>query len=193
MGTEPFDRLRMGKSGITAAIAACFLLALLVAYYLFSPLIFLRSLASAAKNGDRDTIAREVDFPAVRQGLGDQLDALLAARAEKHRLVRRSGFDRAVEAFLPSLGHQLINSIVTPDGVASLLRRHVKLASDGSGRPSLWEGQMAWLSPNHVLVTYANVHRPELSLSIELERQEMFGWRVFRLNLPLKELAGVRS
>jgi hypothetical protein len=193
METQPFNRLTMGKPRIIAAIATCFLLGLLVAYYFFSPLVFLRSLASASKNGDRDTIAREVDFPAVRLGLDDQLDAILAARAETHQRVRQGGFERAVEAFLPSLGHQLINSIVTPDGVASLLRQHVKVANDGSGRPSLWEGQVVWLTPNHVLVNYANVHRPELSFSIELERQEIFGWRVFRLNLPLKELAGVGS
>src|SRR5271154_5242908 len=111
MGPQSFDRLRMGKPRIIAAIAACILAVLLVAYYLFSPLIFLRSLASAAKEGDRETIAHEVDFPAVRQGLDDQLDALLAARAERHKLARRSGFDKAVEAFLPSLGHQLINNI----------------------------------------------------------------------------------
>jgi hypothetical protein len=185
---KPTDRLGMGKSRITAVIAACFLMTFLVAYYFLSPFVFLRSLASATKNGDRDTIALEVDFPAVRRGLDDQLDALLAARAERHMLHRQSGFDRVVGAFLPSLGHQLINSIVTPDGVASLLRQHVKPAGDGSGRPLLWQGQLTWLSPNHVLVTYANVRHPEWALSVELERQELFDWRVSRLNLPLKEM-----
>jgi hypothetical protein len=193
MGVMLSDRLRMATPRITAAIAVCFLLACSIAYYFFSPFVFLRSLASAARTGDLDAIALDVDFPAVRQGLDDQLDALLAARAKLHKSRRQTGFDRAVQAFLPSLGHQLINSIVTPDGVATLLRQQVKPAGDGSGRPSLWQGQVSWLSPNRVLVTYADVRHPELLFFIELERREIFGWQVSRLSLPLNEVERLQS
>lgn len=68
------------------------------------------------------------------------------------------------------------------------MRQHVKKAGDGSGRPSLWRGQISFLSSNRVLVTYADARHPELLFSIELERQRIFGWRVTRLNLPLQEI-----
>ena len=179
----------MGVSRSIAAIAACLFLALMIAYYVLSPFVFLRTLASDAKNGNRDALAQDVDFPSVRAGLDGQLDALLAARAERQRSRRQNGFDRAVQAFLPSLGHQLINSIVTPDGVATLLRQHVKPAGDGTGRPSLWQGHLSWLGPNYVRVTYENVGHLALPFSIELERQRIFSWRVSRLALPIREIA----
>lgn len=181
----------MGRSRAFAAIAICLLLALAVAYYVLSPYVFLRSLAADAKSADRDALEQDVDFPSVRAGLDEQLDALFAARAERQKPRRENGFGRAVQAFLPSLGHQVINSIVTPDGVATLLRQHVKPAGDGTGRPSLWQGHLSWLSPNHVRVTYENARHAELPFSIELERQMIFSWRVSRLELPIKEIAGL--
>jgi hypothetical protein len=180
----------MGISRPIAAIAACLLLALMLGYYILSPFVFLRTLASDAKHGNGDALALEVDFPSVRAGMDEQLDAVLAARAERSRSRRKNGFDKAIQAFLPSLGHQVINSIVTPDGVATLLRQHVKPAGDGTGRPSLWQGHLSWLSPNRVRVTYANARHPALPFSMELERQKLFDWRVSQLNLPLKEVVG---
>ena len=180
----------MGPAKLIAAVAASLLLALMIAYFVLSPFVFLRSLASDAKNDDRDALALDVDFSSVRAGLDEQLDALLAARAQRQKLRKENGLYGAIQAFLPALGHQLINSIVTPDGVATLLRQHVRPAGDTTGRPSLWQGQLTWLSPNHVRVTYKDARNPELPISIELERQRIFSWRVSRLNLPISEIAG---
>jgi hypothetical protein len=180
--------MRTRISRTLGATAGCFLIALLVACYFLSPFVFLWSLASAANDADRDTLSAAIDFPAVREGLDEQLDAVLARRAERHTSHRQSGLDRAINGFLPALGHQLVNNILTPDGVAALLRQHVKKAGDGSGRPSLWRGQISFLSSNRLVVTYADARHPELPFSVELERQRIFGWRVTRLNLPLQEI-----
>ena len=175
----------------TAAVAG--LLLLFSACYVLSPYLFLRSLAFAARNADRKALAEEIDFPSVRQGLDEQLDSLLALRAERREARRQTGFEKAVQAFLPALGHQVVNAIVTPDGVATLLRQRVKPAADGTGRPSLWQGHVAWLGPSHVRVTYENPRHPNQPFGLELERQRLFGWRVTRLDLPLKEIAGFGS
>jgi len=180
----------MGVPRATAAIAISILLAGLVAYYLFSPLIFLRSLSNAAKNADRDALAAEVDFPSIRAGLDGQLDRFLDLRAQARTSHGHTGTAGIVEAFLPAVGHRLINAIVTPDGVAIILRQHVKQAADSSGRPALWRGHLSWMDLNHVEVKYANTPRPDRPFSLVLERREIFSWRLVRLNLPLRELVG---
>jgi len=180
----------MSYSRTLGTAAAAGLLLLFSAWYVLSPYLFLKSLAFAARNADRNALAEDVDFPSVRQGLDEQLDSLVALRAER-RQERQSGFEKAVQAFLPALGHQIINAIVTPDGVATLLRQRVKRANDGTGRPSLWQGHMAWLGPSHVRVTYEDQRHPDRPFGLELRRQRLFSWQVTRLDLPLKEIAGL--
>src|SRR5579863_9878671 len=106
----------MGPARLIGAIAASLLVALMIAYYVLSPFVFMRSLASDAKNDGRDALALDVDFPSVRAGLDEQLDALLAVRAERQKLRKENEIYGTIQRFLPALGHQLINSIVTPDG-----------------------------------------------------------------------------
>ena len=92
---------------------------LLIALNFLSPFVFLRSLSNAAQRGDRDTIAAEVDFPAVRDSLKDQLGRLLARKAEAEASGKRNPFARFALRILPSVGGQVIDAIVTPDGVTT--------------------------------------------------------------------------
>jgi hypothetical protein len=176
-----------------AAIATGVLLVVLLAWYFLSPFIFLLELTNAAKEGDRTTLAVDVDFPSVRQGLDKQLDDLLALRAQHRRSHRRDSIADLVEAFLPALGHRVIDVLVTPEGVAAILREHVSQPGDGSRHPSLWRGNFRWLDRNHLQATYANIRQPAHPASLILERRGLFSWRLARLNLPLNEVGGAGS
>jgi len=163
-------------------------LVILIAFNFLSPFIFLRSLSQAAERGDRDTISAEVDFPAVRDSLKGQLGRLLARKAMAEASGKRNPFARFAMQVLPSVGGQVIDAVVTPDGIATILRRHVQQSGDSQVRPSLWRGQFTWLDVNHFRARYANANHPDEVFGIILERRGLFGWQVIAIRLPLDQL-----
>jgi hypothetical protein len=169
--------------------AVLLLAALLAAWYILSPFLLLRSLSYAVKNSDRDAIAADVDFPAVRDGLKQQLDSYLETRvAGRHKA---DPFARLLLSLAPSIGGQVIDAVVTPDGVATILRQHTsQISSGGTSRPSLWRGNFSWIGPDHLRATYANARHPDQPIALDLTRHGLFGWQVTGLTLPMKELAG---
>jgi hypothetical protein len=181
------DRLfmRISKSLIATAVLVA---ALVVAGYVLSPFLLLRSLSDAVKNNDRDAIAADVDFPAVRDGLKQQLEDYLRTRATPHK---RNAFSNLLLQLAPAIGNQVIDAIITPDGVATILRQHTtSQTAGGSSRPALWHGSFSWESPNHLRATYANTRHPDQPIALDLERRGLFGWQVTGLILPIKEIAG---
>jgi len=176
--------MRISKSLIAVVVLVA---ALAVAGYVLSPFLLLRSLSFAVRNDDRDTIATDVDFPAVRDGLKQQLDDYVQSRAPK----KHNAFSSLLLQLAPAIGNQVIDAIITPDGIATILRQHTtSQASGASSRPALWHGSFSWESPGHLRVTYANTRHPDQPISLDLERRGLFGWQVTGLVLPIKEIAG---
>lgn len=168
---------------------ALLLVLLVVAWYFAAPFLLLRSLSFAVKNGDRDTIADDVDFSSVRDGLKQQLGDALQDKGAAPR--KRDPFARLLSSLAPSIGNQVIDAVVTPDGVATILRQHAPQTPSGhTSRPSLWHGDFAWMGPGHLRVTYANARHPDQPVSLELQRRGLFGWQVTGLTLPLKAFIG---
>jgi hypothetical protein len=190
MRRKPASRLDHGMRNSRILLASAILLAaLLAAWYFLSPFLLLRSLSTAVKNDDRDAIATDVDFPAVRDGLKQQLDSYIETRVAGPR--KRDPFARLLLSLAPSIGGQVIDAVVTPDGVATILRQHTsQTSSGGTSRPSLWRGKFAWIGPDHLRATYANARHPDQPIALDLERRGLFGWQVTGLTLPMKELAG---
>jgi hypothetical protein len=177
------------RNSKTLWAAAIFLAALLAVWYFLSPFLLLRSLSFAVRNDDRDTIAADVDFPAVRDGLKQQLDSYVQTRAPR----KHNAFSNLLLQLAPAIGNQVIDAIVTPDGVATILRQHAPQTTGGASRPSLWRGNFAWIGPDHLRATYANACHPDQPIALDLERRGLFGWQVTGLILPIKELAGGNS
>jgi hypothetical protein len=170
------------------SIALGFILVALIGLYFVSPFVFLRSLSEAARRGDRNVIASEVDFPAVRNNLKSQLGEYLARKAGAEYSRKRNPFAKFALQLLPAVGAQVIDAVVTPDGMATILSRHVQQSGDGPIRPSLWRGEFTWLDLNHVRGTYANARHPGDVFTITLERRGIFGWQVVGIRLPLDQL-----
>jgi hypothetical protein len=170
------------------AISSVAVLAIVASLYFGSPFLFLRSLSEAVKLGNRDAIEVDVDFPAVRDGLKAQLGVFLARRAlgKIHGHSASTSFALRV---LPSVGNSLIDAIVTPAGIATILRQRTSPSGDGVPRPSLWRGQFSWIDLDHLRARYIDKARPDESFTIVIERQNLFGWKVVSLDLPLDRLS----
>jgi hypothetical protein len=170
------------------SIAIGFILLAFIGCYFISPFIFLRSLSEAARRGDREVIASDVDFPALRDNLKSQLGEYLARKAEAESSRKRNPFANFAMQLLPAVGAQVIDAVVTPDGIATILRRHVQQSGDSPIRPSLWRGEFTWLDLDHARGTYANARHPGEVFAITLERRGIFGWQVIGIRLPLDQL-----
>jgi len=170
------------------AIIIVVILAMLIAANFISPFIVLRSLSEAARRGDRDAIASDVDFPAVRDNLKSQLGTYLARKALAESSRKRNPFAKFALQLLPAAGTQVIDAVVTPDGISTVLRRHVQQSGDSPIRPSLWRGEFTWIDLDHVRGPYANARHPGEVFAITLERRDIFGWQVVGITLPLDQL-----
>lgn len=115
----------MTRKPIWIALGGLFAVAL-VALYAVSPWIAAERLARALKSGDPAAIDRMVDFPAVRQSLSSQLTARMNAEMREDPETANNPFAGLVTLIAPTLVNQLVNVIVTPEGIAKLSREAMK-------------------------------------------------------------------
>ncbi len=109
----------MRKSSYLGPFTAIALCAVAVWMY-FTPHLAVRRLQQAAEAGDRQALERMVDFPAVRASVKHEVrDAL---REEISRKAERNPFAALGAAFAGVLVDPLVDSFVTPSGIASAVR-----------------------------------------------------------------------
>jgi len=90
-----------------------------VGYAAAGPFITLYQIASAVERQDSDKLARYVDFPSLRASLKEQLGALVAKEANAR--MKDSPFAALAAGLATNLADGLVDSVVTPGGVASLM------------------------------------------------------------------------
>jgi Protein of unknown function (DUF2939) len=170
-------------------VAIAVMLAIFAGTYVLSPFVFLRSLSDAARTGNSDALAAEVDFPSVRDGLKSQLGIFLARRALGRTPRRHYSLTDIALLIAPASRDRIIDALVTPENLVILLQRPKQQFGDSSLRPSLLRGQFSWVDMDHVRMRYTSAAHPELALTIILERQGIFGWKVTGVHLPLDQMA----
>lgn len=90
-----------------------------VCYAVAGPFLTLYQIASAVERQDSDKLARYIDFPALRASLKEQLGAHVAKEAASR--MKDSPFAALAAGLATNLADGLVDSIVTPGGVASLM------------------------------------------------------------------------
>lgn len=100
-------------------IIASLLVLLLV--YAASPYVSFWRFTEAVKSGDRQRLESHVDFRSVRQSLKVQLRAKLPKPAPPAPGTQQDAFAGLVERLGPGLIDQLVDSFVTPEGLAALI------------------------------------------------------------------------
>lgn len=102
-----------------------------------SPIGAMHTLKLSAQAGDREALAQEVDFPAVRQSLKDQLNAAVMLHGGDH-----SGGPGALGAlFVAAIGDRVVDAVISPDGIGTLVaagRLHKPGQDDDHGARAHW-------------------------------------------------------
>ncbi len=99
--------------------AAIFCVVLLMVYAA-SPFVSFWRFTEAIRSGDSAAISSRVDFPSVRASLKKQLIARFAGKTERHNRWLNLG---------PTLIDVIVDTYVTPDGIAALLSNPQALKS----------------------------------------------------------------
>jgi hypothetical protein len=156
------------------------------ALYLASPVLSFRALSDAARDGDAGRLARQVDFPAVRDSLKPQLRARVADLD--------TGPLGALGALLGGrIVDQVVDIAVTPEAVAAMVRTGQARLADAVPTPPATPPPadqrkartgFAYDGLDRFRVTRAPADAPDRPLALVLERRGLMDWKLTAIELP---------
>lgn len=181
--------------GVVAALAV---IAIMVA----APWMAASQLSAALKSGDPDAISRMVDFPSVRSSLSTQLTAKINEEARNDPQARDNPFAGLVTLLAPTIVNQLVNVIVTPEGLAKLSREAQRAEAESDARRrargkardreegGMGKPVLAYTGINTFTATYSSRTRGKVVWV--LGRDKLFFWKLKKVevsDLMLEELS----
>jgi hypothetical protein len=178
------------RSWILIGVAAAVVIG--ASAYGLSPYLAFHRLKDAAKAGDRDRLEELVDFPAVRENLKSELAAGLMKSISANPEMRGNPFAAVGALLVPSITDRMVDSIVTPDGIALALSQG-KVSNPG-GELSTESAPAKGSSYLEIALSYRTLNRfhadlwrrdqPDTRLALTLERRGWYGWRLIRVDIP---------
>lgn len=91
----------------------------IIGYVAVGPFITLHQIKSALETRDQERLSENIDFPTLRQNLKEQFSAMVMKEAVPD--MRDNPFGGLALALAPMLINGMIDSLVTPSGLASLM------------------------------------------------------------------------
>lgn len=192
----------MSKKGLIAIVAAAVLV--FVTAYAASPLLAARSLYDAARSGDADKLQRLVDFPAVRESLKGQLNAMMLQSIQSDPAMVDNPFAGLAALMAPAIVNQVIDNYVTAEGLHALMAgdaptsagvgaassRPPKVGKAESSDEAAPKFQHAYRGLDTYVISSVDRADPNARFGFVLHRQGLFGWRLTRLELPTTLMKG---
>ena len=181
--------------GVVAAVAA-------IAIMIAAPWMAASQLSAALKSGDPDAISRMVDFPSVRSSLSTQLTAKINEEARNDPQARDNPFAGLVTLLAPTIVNQLVNVIVTPEGLAKLSREAQRAEAESDARHrargkardreegGMGKPVLAYTGINSFTATYSSHTRGKVVWV--LGRDKLFFWKLKKVevsDLMLEDLS----
>jgi len=176
----------MRKGWIIAIGAAVALFALA---YGASPFVAVRGFVAAAKQGDAEKLGGSVDFPAVRADLKPQLTAAVTTRMERDPQMRGNPFAGLGAILMPSILDRMIDSVVTPEGIAALVRAGKVGHAEPESAPSRRvDYDFRYIALNRFDVALRHRGTTGDPVHLIFERRGLFTWKLVRIALPQSSL-----
>jgi hypothetical protein len=170
---------------------------LFIGGYYGSPYWALHQMQSAGRAGEGDRLATYVDFPAVRESLKSQMQAMMLTRLQGDSL-KDNPFAALGMALAGSMVNTMVEGMVTPESLANMV-------SSGKAKPEPDKGTVPVpvedstsgkaTAPRPRVerryegmdVFHVEMHDPEtdkLMLTLVLNREGWFGWKLKSLRMP---------
>ena len=164
-----------------------------VVAYAASPILAARALTEAAKTGDEAELRRLVDFPAFRASLKDEMRDEVVARMRVDPRLGDSALAGLGMILAPGLVNGAIDIMITPEVIAEVVksgetpdptRRLRRKAEPTTGEtPAADQGDevhqsWAYRDMNTFGVTLTQKDDPEQKLTLLMQRQGLFDWKL---------------
>jgi hypothetical protein len=108
---------RFPMKRIVIALGVALVLLGFAAYVVASPYLTLYRLKSGVEARDAETVAKYVDFPALRQNLKDQLQAALSKRLDP----QQNPLAALAANLAVTFADPVVDRLITPEGLAELM------------------------------------------------------------------------
>ena len=161
------------------------------AWMWFTPHLTLRAMKDAAERGDGAALSQHVDFPAVRENLKSQINAMIMKEAGSNENPEMAA---AGAMLVNALAGPMIDAMVTPDALTAMMQGkapgNAGAITDADGKadsgpqPEITSGYEGF---DRFVV---NVSDPDGKTPIKfvLSRQNMVAWKLTAIELPLDQM-----
>ena len=180
--------------GLIKGIVVLGVIAFLVAYFA-TPILTVNAIVAAAKAGDDAALERNIDFPAFRDSLKDELTTRLMAEANADPDVRSSGLGGLGMMLAPMLVSGAVDALVTAPTIAAMVRTAdtpdpTDPAQATTPEPEAEDQDIrqsyGYRDLNTFVLTLTDPNQPDQPLKLLLKRQGVFGWKLSGIDLPEK-------
>ncbi len=166
--------------------------AVFVLAYAASPLLAARSLIQAAKTGDERALERQVDFPAFRASLKDELNARMMVEMRKDKRLGDSGLSGLGMLLAPALVGGAVDAFVTPQAIALMVQEgrapkpEIKREEPKSENKRVRQS-WGYRDLDTFAVTLTRDDQPDEQVSLLMKRRNLFGWKLAAIDLGAPE------
>ena len=176
--------IRLGGVAVAAFVLA----------YAASPLLAARSLVQAARNGDEQALERQVDFPAFRASLKDELSARMVSEMRKDD--RLGGLSGLGMLLAPTLVSGAVDAFVTPQAISAIVQEGkapkpdlAKVEPEVGPKPESRKVRQSWgyRDLDTFAVTLTRDDQPDEQVSLLMKRRNLFGWKLAGIDLSKPE------
>ena len=159
-----------------------------VVWFYFTPHLVAHEMASAAEERNATKLSRHINFPSLRESVKAGINAKLASE-----LLSRGNPDNPFAALGLALGTALVNpivdAIVTPEGVASIMRGERPMDQKGakgksSSKRSEIDTSVHYESFDRFVVAVKKAGSSDDPLLLVFHRDGLFGWKLSELRFP---------
>lgn len=182
--------IRLGGVAVAAFVLA----------YAASPLLAARSLVQAARSGDERALERQVDFPAFRASLKDELSARMVSEMRKDSRLGDSGLSGLGMLLAPALVGGAVDAFVTPQAISAMVREGeapkpdlAKVEPETGPKPEdqseSKKVRQSWSyrDLDTFAVTLTRDDQPDEQVSLLMKRRNLFGWKLAGIDLSRPE------
>src|SRR5690606_16600103 len=182
------NRKLISRLGLTAG--AVFVLACAA-----SPLLAARSLIQAARTGDEKALERQVDFPAFRASLKDELNARMMVEMRKDRRLADSGLSGLGMLLAPALVGGAVDAFVTPQAISMMVQEgrapkpEVTRQEPQEPKSESKRVRQSWgyRDLDTFAVTLTRDDQPDEQVVLLMKRRNLFGWKLAGIDLGTPE------
>ncbi len=176
---------------VSKSAFSVFAVILCLSFY-FTPHLAVHNLQNAAEARDAAKISSYVDFPALKESLKANFNAMMAK--EVANKATENGFEALGMAFAAALVNPLIDALVTPESLAMMLEGEKSLNkafvnNDSDSKSSSTahdepETTLSYESFNSFVVNVTKKNSKDKPLGFVFSRDGLLGWKLTALRIP---------